>query len=334
MHPVVARLLALSLGGAALCGCKESCSTPTVARSFESLGATAPDVVAAAYVASDLQTGRRSLTVAQCVKACGPSVTGCMADIAVRGNQDRPELVTGAVICPVVEETQCHTDFDPFNLDSCPFGCGRRPSGVAAARVRTTEPLLDHVARIALLEALSVGAFAQLSSDLRRHAPQFLPRIARAQQDERRHARRARTLLRALGGSPLRTPRVPRVERTLAEVALDNGIEGCVHETFGAALASIQARRAGSAPLRRFFAAIAGDEIEHAALSWDLHDALGARLRPHVRAQIATSQRRAIESIEQMPQLAERLRVTVGAPTVEERRSLLTVLRASIAGVA
>ena len=207
MHAVVARFLGLSLGGAAIGGCSHVCQTPTVTRSFEALGETAPDVVAAAYVASKLQTGRLDLTAEQCAAACGLEVSSCSVDLVVRGDPNRPERVTGEIACPQISERTCHEEFDPFGLNSCPFGCGRRPAGVRASRLPRVDPLRDHVAQVVLLEALSVGAFRQLADDLRRHAPHLLPRIARAQEDERRHARRARSLLRGLGGTVPRTPR-------------------------------------------------------------------------------------------------------------------------------
>ena len=172
------------------------------------------------------------------------------------------------------------------------------------------------------------------AADLRRHAPHLVPRIARAQRDERRHARIARTLVRSLGASPPRTPRVPRVTRTLRQAAAHNAVEGCVHETFGAAVVALQAGRATCAPLRRFFSSIAEDEMEHAVLSWDVHDALCARLPPRASARIAAAQRRAIDRIGARPGLPEPLRATLGAPTVEERRALLNALCASLPGVA
>jgi hypothetical protein len=56
--------------------------------------------------------------------------------------------------------------------------------------------------------------------------------------------------------------------RSLEEMALENVVEGCVRETFGAVVAMIQAERAGDARVRRAMRRIARDETRHAELSW------------------------------------------------------------------
>jgi hypothetical protein len=180
------------------------------------------------------------------------------------------------------------------------------------------------------LEALSVGAFAQLARDVRAHAPRFLRRVGLAQRDERRHAHLARALLRELGGSPARVPRVPLIARSLEEAAVDNAVEGCVHETFGAIALTHQAERAQHPSIRRFFASIAADEIEHAVLSWEVHDALSSELPAQTRAKVTELQLRALTQIEDMPPLSDGTRANVGAPSLDERRMLVRSMRDSI----
>jgi hypothetical protein len=67
--------------------------------------------------------------------------------------------------------------------------------------------------------------------------------------------------------------------RTIEEMA-ENTIEGCVGETFGAAVAHIQARRAAETRVRSAMLRIAADETRHAELTWKLECPVRARPRP------------------------------------------------------
>ena len=332
MHPFVARLLVVSLGTFELAGCADTVRPPRAAtgpKPFDALAETSPDIVAEAYAGTDLKSGPHKLSAKQCRAVCGPEADGCEAFVVVSGGEHRPTHMTGNVECSF-HDRGGGGGFDPFGLSSCPFGCGRRPASVEVPRAHCADPLVSHVTEIAILESLSVDAFTQLARDLRQHAPRFLPRVRRARRDERRHARHARAVLRELGGSLTGVPRVALVTRGLVDAALDNAVEGCIHETFGAVAASVQARRAEHPSMRRFFEAIARDELEHAALSWDVHDELWPGLGPHARATITEAQVRALAQIEAMPALPESVRARVGAPTLDERRALVRVMQASL----
>ncbi len=74
--------------------------------------------------------------------------------------------------------------------------------------------------------------------------------------------------------------------RTLAESALDNATEGCVMEAFAAMEAVHQGQHASTPRLRAHFAAVAEDELDHAALSLACHEYFMARLSPVVAADI------------------------------------------------
>jgi hypothetical protein len=335
VHPFVARLLVVSLGTCDLVACTDAvpARAPVGPTTFDVLGETLPEVVAAAYAASDLKSGSFQVAAEKCRAVCGIDVNGCEAVVMVGGDENRPSSMTGHIECHFANRSASSGggfEFDPFHLNSCPFGCGRRPSSAEVPRARSADPLVGHVMDIAMLEALSVRAFAQLARDLRTHAPRLLPRARLARRDERRHARHARAVLRELGGTLGRVPSVTLVARGLEDAALDNAIEGCVSETFGAIVASVQARRAKHPSMRRFFEAIARDEVEHAALSWDVHDALWPRLGRAARAKIADGRLHALAQIEKMQALAERVRVSVGAPTVDERRALVDAMRVSL----
>jgi hypothetical protein len=186
-------------------------------------------------------------------------------------------------------------------LVACQYGCltGRRPAGLVDTSRAERETLGDYFAEIAFLEAASVDAFRVLARELRHHkAPDSLVRAARrAASDEVRHARMATTLARRAGVTP-RAPRIePRSVRTLEAIAIENAAEGCVRETFGALLATHQARAATSADLRRTFARIAKDETRHAALAWRVARWLDGRLDRGARLRVRAARRVAAERL-------------------------------------
>ena len=149
---------------------------------------------------------------------------------------------------------------------------GRRPAGLIARGCKR-HSVADHFARSAELEAASVHAFESLERELVAHgAPRsFALRSRRAARDEVRHVRCVARLARSLGGKPRKPCVVPlEAVRSLETIALENAIEGCVRETYGALVAQHQAARARSSVVRRLYARIAEDETRHAALAWDI----------------------------------------------------------------
>jgi hypothetical protein len=127
---------------------------------------------------------------------------------------------------------------------------------------------------MAYLEAVSVHAFARLERELAAHgAPPELRRAARrARRDEIRHTAMTARLARRRGASP-RMPDAPApcVERTLFEVALENAVEGCIRETYGAVQGLVEARTSRDRTMRRAMESIAADECRHAELAWAVH---------------------------------------------------------------
>jgi hypothetical protein len=171
-------------------------------------------------------------------------------------------------------------------------GCaiGRRPPNLLArARQRDQAPrLARYFARVARLEAASVDAFEQLAEELRvLGAPRVLRAAAqKAADDEVRHARDTARLAERLGARA-ELPRLSRRRlRSRAEVALDNALEGCVHETYSAYLATAQARLAAGTELSAPLARIAEDETAHAALAWQIASWLEPTLDPRARRRI------------------------------------------------
>lgn len=147
---------------------------------------------------------------------------------------------------------------------------GRRPEGYSPISQGTS--LGAYFAMTAELEAASVPAFRRLARELRAHgAPrELVSRAEKAARDEVRHARMTQRLAQRFGGAP-RLPRIGKLPvRSLEAIAEENAREGCVRETFGALVASVQALRATDEGIRAAMEAIAVDETEHAALAWDV----------------------------------------------------------------
>jgi hypothetical protein len=153
----------------------------------------------------------------------------------------------------------------------------------------------SYFAEIAHLEAAAVVAFRVLRDELRAQgAPKKLVRAAaRAARDEIRHARATGALARRFGATP-RVPVVaPASPRSLEAMALENAIEGCVRETYGALLATRQARLATDPVVRAAMRRIARDETRHAALSWQVGRWLETRLAPAARRNVALARQTA-----------------------------------------
>jgi hypothetical protein len=81
-------------------------------------------------------------------------------------------------------------------------------------------------------------------------------------------------------------------------MAIENAVEGCVRETFGALVAHWQARHARDPDVARVMRVVARDETRHAALAWAIAEwAAGRDARERERARVregaATAMRRA-----------------------------------------
>jgi hypothetical protein len=159
---------------------------------------------------------------------------------------------------------------------------GRRPAGFAGACA--TEPgtsLAEYFAACAALEGASIAAFCRLAAELEHHgAPAALVgRARKAAGEEARHFRVTAGLARTFGAGRVRCPRVRTGSpRDLAAIALENVTEGCLNETYSAAVALWQAARAGDAGVRAALAGIAEDELAHAQLAWEVHRWVAAGL--------------------------------------------------------
>jgi hypothetical protein len=178
---------------------------------------------------------------------------------------------------------------------------GRRPEGlvsrgVVEGRVSALGALF---ARMAHLEAASVPAFERLAEELANHgAPARLVRAARrSASDEVRHMRAMRALAQRYGAPipPLQVE--PFGPRPLAALALENAVEGCVRETFGALVAGWQARCALDPEVRRALGHIAPDELRHAELSWAIDAWASRRLSASEREHLREARHEALRTL-------------------------------------
>jgi len=185
------------------------------------------------------------ITAELCASICGAYGPNCLWD----GNK--------GITCADVSKAMPHDTL-----------CGRRPRGLR--RARRPRSVGAHLADAARLELASVVAFETLFEELTRlRAPTTLRRAARrAAADERRHARMMSGLARRRGAKPRAAIFSPRADRELVAIAIENVIEGCVRETYGAAVAMWQAEHAPAADVRAVMREIARDESRHADLGW------------------------------------------------------------------
>jgi hypothetical protein len=237
-------------------------------------------------------------------------------------------------VMPGIVITQDGGNVAPGTYVGCCFGpgcyTGRRPEGLTLEPTRGDDKVGRYLASVAYLEAASVHAFERLTRELARHnAPAPLREASRcAARDERRHARLMRDLAARHGVAVPQVRPGPRAVRDLEDIAVENALEGCVRETFGAAAAIIQARRAADPDVRRVMAGIARDEARHAKLAWGLASWLDTRLGAQARANVDARRKDGINAlarevaIDPLPVVKFRL----GAPSAAEGRRLLGAL--------
>jgi hypothetical protein len=182
-------------------------------------------------------------------------------------------------------------------------GCaaeGRRPAGLVTPRgVDALTPVGAWLAQAAWLEAASIPAFVYLARELDAlGAPRNLVRGALvAVRDEIRHARIMNALAARFGGTPpVVEVGLPRL-RSLEDLAIENAIEGCVRETWGAIVAMWQAERAQNDELRKIFRAISDDEARHASLAWAVDRWAATRLDAAAVRRVADARAGAVHAL-------------------------------------
>ena len=218
-------------------------------------------------------------------------------DAGARAPHAAGEQLDGQVcraLCPPSGITSGFCSIESVHGDTATLAChvectGRRPEGLAEGR------LTGQLAEMARLEAASVFAFKRLRDELAAHgAPRRLLRACgRAARDEVRHARTMGALARRRG-QRIEAPRVePARPRSLAAMATENAVEGCVRETYGALVATRDADAHPDPLVRAAMKRIAKDETRHAALSWEIAAWIEPRLDAAARARLRAARRSA-----------------------------------------
>jgi hypothetical protein len=182
-------------------------------------------------------------------------------------------------------------------VGSEPLCAGRRPAGLVSLSVDQDESKLgDYLARAAHLEAASVIAFERLADELTAHgAPaELVERAHAAREDEEKHAVAMNELALSRGGLPVAVRTTEFKRRSLFELALENAVEGCIRETYGALVGAHQATRARDLELRLAFRSIAPDEARHAALAHAVHVWASEPLEPAARERLRKAQLSAV----------------------------------------
>ncbi len=213
-----------------------------------------------------------------------------------------------------------------------PF-CGKARTSLRRARSRGS-PLAAHLRDSVWLEAASVDAFRTLARELAAHgAPQTLSRAARdAARDETRHARAMRELAKRYGVVARTRPKPRRRKpRALVDIAIENAVEGCVYETFGAALAAFQAQRATDARDRKTMRDIARDEMRHAVLAARVDRWMRRRLAPNEDARITKARDEAVRRLLRDVRRVPRVLVDVlGMPNANESDVMARAISATL----
>lgn len=198
----------------------------------------------------------------------------------------------------VIEQVELHPDgkvaashLAALGFEKNPPGrhtCGRQPEGLVLSAPSTAASSVGaELACMAELEAASVPAFQRLARELDAHGapPRLVGRANDAARDEVYHARAMKRLAREYGATVGSPHHGALGVRELLPIAIENVVEGCVREAYGALVATFQGERAATA-LRRTFRHIAKDERAHATLAEDVNQWLVERLDDEGRAQV------------------------------------------------
>jgi hypothetical protein len=208
------------------------------------------------------------------------------------------------------------------------FHDGRRPTGLIESAALGLGPTAgDLFAAMSLHAATAVRAYRQLDRELAAlGAPRGLrDRVRRAASDSIRHTRIADALCVRFDSVPERPMMVrARPNRALSELAKDNAVEGCIRETWSAALALWQAEYARAPIVREAMRDFAHDRMRHAQLAWEVHRWVIGRLEDDDVVAVDEATRRAIARIVRapVPLLTPATQRTVGLPEPKTARAL------------
>ena len=282
-----------------------------------------------AYVAAQMPAVSSACTAAgdgaEASVEAGPDSGGDDVDGSAEASLDAGQAASA--VCPPTSGTIAVT----CSEEPC---TGRWTSGIEPLGTARSVSTGAYFARCSYFERASVFAFERLAAELSAHgAPERLVRQARrASRDEVRHARTTRALARRFGVEPTWQQARDLPVRPLVEVACENASEGCVRETYGAALGLVGARRASDVHVRSTLQQIARDECRHAQLSWRVAAWAKSRLGPRDRETVRRAMRLAVQSLlsggDDGPE-SER-RAIAGTPSGAEARRIARLLDESL----
>jgi hypothetical protein len=179
-----------------------------------------------------------------------------------------------------------------------------------------------------------VHAFVGIAGELERHgAPAALVRAAvDAAKDELRHTWLCGALARRYGAEPALPVVAPTPDRPLVALAIENAAEGCVRETYGALVATWQARTSIDPVVRAAMARIAADETRHAELSAAIDRWARTRLSADDRADVEAARSAAIEAlgVSAVTEPAPELVANAGLPRAADAAALVRGARAAL----
>ncbi|HRI71686.1 MAG TPA: ferritin-like domain-containing protein [Polyangium sp.] len=254
-----------------------------------------------------------------CQAHCNESTTGCYVHVYTSENNSLPlshscdklnggQEALGGPSAPWVtlckdtcgDEQDCFIGPEASQNNTVVINCvswwvdcagGRSTEGITVGDApQSLSAFGMRLARIATLEAEAVPAFRRLARELAAlGAPRKLRRqAARSRRDEARHARTISSLARKYGSIPASVlgSEKPLALRNLEEVALENALEGCIRETYGAWQAWKQSEEVRDSEYRSIMQRIARDELRHAQLAWEIHDWAMKRLSLAARRRI------------------------------------------------
>jgi hypothetical protein len=285
-------------------------ATPLAGAACSSSSASSPDGGTDFYAQCGSQPPGEtqvSLSVLSAAEAdAGSGTDGGGAPVDLDAGAEIP-LQVCLQLCPPSGVTTglCHVHDvhgDAVTLD-CVHDCtGRRPDGLKEGACDGT------FAEMARLEAASVHAFRRLRAELAHHgAPRSILRAcSRAARDEVRHARTTRALARRRGQETSAPIVGPMRARSLEALALENAVEGCVRETWGAFQATRTAHAHAELDVRAAMKRIARDETRHAALAWTLAAWLEPRLDAAARERVRAARDAEARTIAARSDAAER----------------------------
>lgn len=231
------------------------------------------------------------------------------------------------------EVTEKRSEVIEVGQSNCAIG--RRPPGLSTSgAVGCDEAVGKFFAEAAHLEAASVPAFERLFAELcALGAPAELSEGAlRSALEEIDHTRQTADLARRFGATPTVPEVQPQPLRSRFALALDNAVEGCVRESFGALVAQFQAEHATDDEVRRAMVRIADDETRHAELSLALHAWLWSGLDETERAVVREAQLAAAARLrhELEAPVAAELTTVAGIPTTQTSLSLFDAVASQL----